>query len=38
MKEYIKPDVEIISLMADEAISTNDGPGAEMGTSTNPFN
>lgn len=36
MKEYIKPDVEIISLMANEAI-TDDITG-EVGLSNNPFN
>ena len=38
MKEYIKPQVEIISLMADESIATNELPGlGEMDLSTNPF-
>lgn len=39
MKEYIKPEVEIISLMANEAI-TDDEDGLGYGTdlSMNPFN
>lgn len=39
MKEYVKPEVEIISLMADEAITTDElGLGGEMDLSANPFN
>lgn len=36
MKEYMKPEVEIISLVADEAI-TSDLEG-ELSLSTSPFN
>lgn len=37
MKEYIKPEVEIVSLMANEEITTVELE-AELGLSTNPFN
>ena len=38
MKEYIKPEVEIISLMAQESITSDDELGSELDLSTNPFN
>lgn len=36
MKEYIKPEIEIVSLVADEAIASSE---LEIGTGTsgNPF-
>lgn len=39
MKEYIKPEVEVVSLMAQESIAS-DLPelGGELDLSTNPFN
>lgn len=38
MKEYMKPELEIISLMAEEAITSDDDLGGELDLSTNPFN
>jgi len=40
MKEYIKPELEVVTLMAEEAVATSltGGLSGEMDTSTNPFN
>ena len=44
MKEYIKPELEIIALVAEEQITLTyerdenlDGPGGEMGYTSSPF-
>ena len=37
MKDYIKPELEIVTLVTDEAIATDDLSG-EMSLSNNPFN
>lgn len=37
MKEYMKPELEIVSLMADENIATLELED-ELDLSTNPFN
>ena len=36
MKEYVSPEIEIVSLMADEAIAS-DEIGGELDLSGNPF-
>lgn len=38
MKEYMKPEVEIVSLMTQEAITDELSLDAELELSTNPFN
>lgn len=38
MKEYIKPELEIISLMSEEEITSKDDLTGELDLSTNPFN
>lgn len=43
MKEYIKPELEVISLVTDEAITgevigdLSDRPSGEIGLEPNPF-
>ena len=39
MKDYLKPEVEIISLTAQEPITTDDDlfPEGELSTTSNPF-
>lgn len=38
MKEYMKPELEIVALMTEEAITDDLDLGLEMDLSTNPFN
>lgn len=38
MKEYMKPEIEIVSLVANESITDELNLGGEMDLSTNPFN
>ena len=36
-KEYICPDVEYISLIAEEKVTSGDGMEGDMGVATNPI-
>lgn len=36
-KEYLKPEVELVSFMSKEAITTGDDPDADMGLESSDF-
>lgn len=38
MKEYMKPELEIVSLMTEETVTTELLDEGELELSTNPFN